>query len=176
MKLPKKVALAVREYRDRPEINVQAIAERHGISVATLLSWVKAQRVPGRRRGRRKLVRPTPRHKAILDRVALYSYEDVAQQLGVTKQEVGRVVKRWRAYAPPRQAPFKVGDVLHCDGRLYTVYDADFSHGTVIDDRGTLIPRFAWKRPHLLEKVGETTVDSTWFAKPVRREGPAATS
>lgn len=174
------ITAALHDYEHRTELSVREIADQHGVSVTALLSWAKRARLPQRPHGRPRMDAPTPRQRKILEMVSQHSFEDVAQHFKVKKQEIWRIAERWRNHVKPRQPPYEPGDIIQCNGRTYTVYAADFFCGSLMDDHGRFIPRFAWKRGALIEKVGKTTIDPSWYdgsakakrSRPRRRRQP----
>ena len=75
------------------------IAQRFHVSPATLTVWARKSRVPLRGRGRRAGVEPSAAIQLILLEAWTGSYAAAGVRFGVTKQRVGQLVKRWRAWA-----------------------------------------------------------------------------
>jgi len=139
---------ALAEYVDQPETYTKAIADKYGISTATLTVWATNAGIPLRSRGLHKLDMPTVRQRQILEMAALYSYEKVGEQFGVSKARVGAIVKRWKNFKVSGEPPFKPGDIIlwrkkHKTERL-TVIDAGVTHGMVQDSKGRRLRAFPW--------------------------------
>jgi hypothetical protein len=71
------------------------IAQRHGISASTLTARAKRAGLPLRKRGRWRLAEPTAEQKAILELVRTHTYAEAGARVGVSKQRVSQVVRRW---------------------------------------------------------------------------------
>jgi predicted DNA-binding protein YlxM (UPF0122 family) len=165
---PELIETVLHDYQNRLDLSVKEVADRHGVSVSALLAWAKKAYLPQRPHGRPRMEGPTARQRAIMELIAHRSLEDVARRFRVKKQEIWRIAERWKHLIKPRRAPYEAGDIIKCGQRTYTVYAADFFSGSLVDDKGRFIPRFAWKRCSLIEKIGHTAVDPSWYAKKKR--------
>ena len=133
----------------------EQIALKHKICPATLTVWAKKAGFVLRTRGRRTLTEPTPRHLKILELAPHLRYEQIGQQLGLHKQEICRIVKRWRNWTKPSGPPFKPGDVIPWRGKRLTVLAAGPVEGTLEDEEGAIYKHFSWAGPTVLKKIGE---------------------
>jgi transposase len=130
------------------------VAEQFRVSRASVLRW-KAGEGVFRPRGRKYHLQPTAQQIEILRLAESMSYSMIADRLGMTKQAVGKVVKRWRGWQaqPPSFAP---GDVISFRGKAYTVLEAGPLAGTVQDANGrvqTLPWLFEGKYAQLLRRA-----------------------
>jgi hypothetical protein len=161
------VAAALSDYVNHPELFTKDIAERYGISTATLTVWATNAGITLRSRGLHKLDVPTVRQREILELAALHSYEKVGEQFGISKARVGAVVKRWKGWKVPIAPPFKPGDIIlwrnkHRKERLIVI-DAGLLRGTVKDASGRTLRAFTWSTAgRLPKKIG---VDSKYTVR-----------
>ena len=147
------MAQALTDYQ-KGKMIVEEIAAKHGISTATITVWAKKAGLPLRKRGRRRQEMPTERQLNIINLASVYRYDQVGAKLGLHRQSVHRIVKRWRNWASPSKAPFAPGDMLIWCGKELTVVDANWQDGTLIDDRGKIFMHFPWYGGQIPEKIG----------------------
>ena len=147
------MAATLADYQKR-EMTTEEIAAKHGISTATITVWAKKAGLTLRQRGRRRQERPTAHQMEIIKLASLYKYDQVGARFMMHKQSVHRIVKRWRNWASPRQAPFAPGDILLWRGKRFTVIDANHQDGTLIDERNVLYKNFAWNGGRIPKKIG----------------------
>jgi hypothetical protein len=147
------VAAALDDYQ-KSDLTTEAIAKKHGVWPATLTVWAAKAKIPLRGRGRRKYSAPTPFHLKVLSLAGVLRYEQIGRKFGIEKQQVHRIVKRWKDYVNPRRAPFKPGDVIEWDGKKLTVLDANEVTGTLRDKQGRIYKLFPWAGGKLPKKVG----------------------
>jgi transposase-like protein len=149
----KVVAQALRDYAKNNE-STAAIAHRVGVAKSTISTWASRARLSRRSPGRRSATEPGPIHKEILrKRADNITMEVIARQMGMTKQNVHRICKRWKDFAPPPTSPFKEGDKIKQGRDLYLVIKAGPFSGVVRSLRtGVLINAFRWN----LTKNGKT--------------------
>lgn len=57
------------------------------------------------RRGRKAAVAPSRKHLEILNATRTQTYQQVGAQYECSRQRVGQIVRRWRAYVPVRSLP-----------------------------------------------------------------------
>jgi hypothetical protein len=72
-----------------------AIAQRYCIHPSTLSHYSKVVGLPKRRRGRRPNSQPTSMHQKILDLAKTHGLAGTARRIGVSKQWISYVVKKW---------------------------------------------------------------------------------
>lgn len=153
----KVVAEALEEYQ-RNDSTTRSIAKKHHISASTLTVWAQKANLKLRPRGRRLLVAPNERHLAMLAMAEYATYEEVGKQFGCEKQEVHRVVKRWKNWAKPKKPPFVPNDIVLWNGKRMTVVSASQTSGTLIDENGATVTNLRWnqngKLPKKLGHVG----------------------
>jgi len=132
------------DYQKR-DMTSEEIGVKHGVSPATLTVWAKSESIPLRNRGRKKQDRPTPRQLEIIKLASIYTYSQVGERFGgMSKQSIHRIVKRWRRWMQPKQAPFVPGDMLVWNGKKFTVVEANVREGTLEDARGKRYRNFMW--------------------------------
>ena len=78
----------------------------------------------------------------------------VGKSMGMQKQAIHRVVKRWKGWQQPKTAPFAPGDVVLWKGKQLTVIDANAVDGTLVDAKGHRYTKFPWAGGTLPKKVG----------------------
>lgn len=137
------VAAVLRDYQTTT-MKVTEIATKHGISLPTVTAWVKRAKLALRGKGRRKKTEPDAMDKRVLDLVDVMTYERAAARLKTTKQNVGRIVKRWRAWRKPQTPPFAVGDVLRWKKGRICVIEAGVETGLVRTAKGRYLREFPW--------------------------------
>lgn len=145
---------ALRDYKAR-ELTTHEIAEKHGICAATLTVWARQAGLKLRTRGRRRLTEPTPMHRLILSQAQHQRYDQIGRKLGLHKQAVHRIVKRWADWKPGPESEFKVGDVLLWKGTKLKVLASDTETGILEDEKGVLYMEFPWAgsaKPKKIEK------------------------
>lgn len=149
----KVVAQALRDYAENRE-STAAIAARVGVAKSTISTWASRARLSRRSPGRRTMTEPGTIHKEILQKLAGgMTMERIGQQLGMTKQNVHRIVKRWKSFVPPSTAPFKTGDKIKFGKNTFQVLEAGLHTGRVRDvTSGCVINNFRWT----LHKNGKT--------------------
>jgi len=156
------VETVVQEYQTRTDLTGQAIAEKHGVSYAALLSWLRAANVPQRRRGRRKQTGPTLRQQHILALVKVYSYAEVGRLVGRCRSDIWRIVERW-GLPEVAKPPFKPGDVITFSSleksQKFRVVKATVASAVVVCLKtGQKLTRFSWWRNNkMAHKVGGKT-------------------
>lgn len=160
------VVAALSDYVNHPELFTKDIAEKYGISTATLTVWAAHAGITLRSRGLHKQDMPTVRQRQILEMAALYSYEKVGEHFGISKARVGAVVKRWKGWKIPLVPPFKTGDILLWRNKRrkerLTVIDAGLLWGTVKDASGRILRAFTWNtKGRLPNKIGVDPVYAT---------------
>ena len=148
------MAAALADYQ-KPDLTTTEIALKHGISGATLTVWAKKAGLPLRQRGRKCQKVPTERQMKVIRLASVYKYEQVGQRMGMYKQSVHRIVKRWRNWMQPRSAPFAPGDLLLWRGKKFTVIEATHTDGTLQDEHGKLYRNFVWSGGRMPKKIGE---------------------
>ena len=136
------------------KLTSEEIALRHEVCAATLTVWAKKAGFRLRRRGRRTLLKPTPLHLKILELSTHLRYKQIGDQFGMRKQQVHHIVKRWKNWVKPDEAPFKPGDVVAWKGKRLTVVDAGLTEGTLVDEKGAFYRHFFWAGPTVLKKIG----------------------
>lgn len=148
------MAAALTDYQNR-SLTTEKIAEKHGISTATLTVWAKKAGLPLRKRGRKKQDKPTPLQMEIIKLASVYKYDQVGDRFGMHKQSIHRIVKRWRNWAEPRRSPFQPGDLLLWRGKRMIVIDANHTDGTLMDEKnGKIFKNFAWNGGRMPKKIG----------------------
>jgi hypothetical protein len=90
------------EYRDFPERYVKLIAAKYGIAPATLIRRARKARVGGRRRGRRRQLKPSPMQLRMINQYEKWSGYKIARREGVSPQRVYYVLNRWKHLLPAR--------------------------------------------------------------------------
>ncbi len=147
---------ALDEYENR-KVTTQVIADKYGISTATLTVWAKKAGMKLRQRGRKKQDKPTPRQMEIIRLASVYRYEQVGERFGMKKQSIHRIVKRWRSWSGTltRKAPFDPGDLLLWRGKRLIVIDANHTDGTLREEKtGKTIVNFPWNGGRMPKKIG----------------------
>jgi len=148
------MAEALTDYKDR-SVTTAVIAKKHRISTATLTVWAKKAGLDLRRRGRKRQEKPTPRQMEIIKLASVYKYDEVGERMGMAKQSVHRIVKRWRNWAQPYKAPFDPGDLLLWRGKRMIVLEANRTDGTLMEERnGKLYKNFVWTGGRMPKKIG----------------------
>ena len=147
------------------------VATKHEVCPATLTVWAKKAGLLLRSRGRRTLLEPTPRHRQILKLAETQRYDQIGKRLGMHKQQVHRIVKRWSGWGTvklkkklkdkgwfngaARNAPFAPGDVVVWGSLKLTVVDAGPETGTLRDDKADkTYLNFPWHGPRPVIKIG----------------------
>jgi transposase-like protein len=138
------MADALKDYVNSPSTSVTAIAEKHGVSPSTLTVWAKKAKVKLRGRGRERQRQPSARTREILELTETLTLEDVGARFGMSKQRVGKIVKRWKDWQKPRQSPFVTDDVVKWKGNLYKVIEGGVLFGKVMDQTGQVVHNFYW--------------------------------
>jgi hypothetical protein len=82
------------DYADK-RFTVEQIAKRHGMSTSQVTYLAKKNALPLRGRGRTRRAAPSATQRRILKMVEKQTFLEVAKAMGTTKQNIGRVVKRW---------------------------------------------------------------------------------
>ena len=135
-------------------MTTEEIAAKHGVSAATVTVWAKKAGIPLRTRGRWKQELPTAKQAEILRLCDVYTYQEVADKMGMFKQSIHRIAKRWRTQIPPTKLPFVPGDMFVWKGKKMTVQMAGVLKGTVVDERGSTYKNFIWGRGRIPKKIG----------------------
>jgi hypothetical protein len=78
------------------------IAREHGFTAGALSYWARKFGLPVRRRGRRPLLQPTSAGRRILELVRAHGIAETARRVGVSKQRVSQIARRWKEYLPVR--------------------------------------------------------------------------
>jgi len=84
-------------------LTVKEIAEKHAISPSMVIYHVRAAGCVGRKRGRRRLLEPSPAQLEILRKVNTMPLCELAKQYGCSKQHVHQLKKRWAAWVSGAQ-------------------------------------------------------------------------
>lgn len=141
------VMTALQEYKAGDKTTAE-IADKRGVSKSTISVWARNANLPRRHKGRRPFKAPSVQHQKILEMVACLPMEEVGRRLGMSKQNVHRVVKRWRTLELPKRPPFEIGQRIRWGGKEYTVKMADLHSGTVVDENGRDVKNFHWRMPY----------------------------
>lgn len=145
---------ALKDYVNSPTTPVTTIAEKHGVSPSTLTVWARKAKIKLRGRGRERQRQPNAKTREILELAQTLTLEDVGKRFGMSKQRVGKIVKRWKGWEKPRQSPFVADDVIKWKGDLYKVIEPGVLFGKVVDQTGQVIHNFYWNMAgHLAVKV-----------------------
>jgi transposase len=94
-------------YKD-PEKTTAEIAACFGIHPSSVTNVAKRAGLPLRGRGGRPRSEPLPAVQAILSEAWTTTYAEAAARLGLSKQRVGQLVKRWEAWAVAQFGPRKI--------------------------------------------------------------------
>lgn len=148
------MAAAMSDYQHRKDMTTEEIAVKHGVSTATLTVWATKMDLTLRKRGRKRRDQPSPRQLEIIKLASVYTYEQVGDKFGMAKQSIHRIVKRWKGWASPKQAPFQPGDMLLWRQKKFTVLEANVTEGTLQDSRGKIYKNFAWNGGRIPKKIG----------------------
>jgi len=138
-----KVAAVLHDYRTT-NMKVTEIAAKHGVSLPTVSAWVKRAHLRLRGKGRRKKTEPAALDMRVLKLVDVLTYEQAAARLKTSKQNIGRIVKRWKAWRKPQVPPYVVGDVVLWKTRKLCVMEAGIETGLLRDARGNYVREFPW--------------------------------
>lgn len=138
------VVTALADYKANTKTTKQ-IAKEKGVSKSTISVWARKARLTKRAKGRRPYTEPSVAHRKILSLVETLPMEVVGTKLGMTKQNVHRVCKRWRGWVPAKKPPFKEGDAIKWNGQFFIVVQAGITAGIVRDASGALIRNFHWR-------------------------------
>ena len=88
------------------------ISTKHGVAVSTVSTWAGVAGLPVRAKGRRPSKEPDSRTSDILYKARQLPYALVAEEYGITKGGVGRLVTWWKARGYRAPLSFAVGDVI----------------------------------------------------------------
>jgi hypothetical protein len=123
------MSLALKNMRRKSKMKTQQIQNKYGSRNAALLrqgvsrinytkppapNGVPCVAVPGEsrsleirqeRRGRKAAAAPSQKHLDILNATRTQTYQQVGAQYGCSRQRVGQIVRRWKAYVPIRPLP-----------------------------------------------------------------------
>lgn len=124
----------VATYGQSPTAVVDDVATQFRVSRASVLRWKSSGGV-FRPRGRKYQLEPDERQLEILRLAESMSYSMIADRFGITKQAVGKVVKRWRGWQA-KSPEFEVGDLISFRGKAYTVLEVEPRKGRVQDAEG----------------------------------------
>ena len=80
------------------------IAAKHCINMSKITLWAKEAGLTLRHRGRWFQPVPTARQAEIMKLATVLTYQQIADRLGMHKQSVHRIVKRWRERQPSAYA------------------------------------------------------------------------
>lgn len=147
----------VAAYRNSPTAVVKDVAATYKVGTASVLRW-KAEANCFRPRGPRPATEPSARHREILRLLQSMTMQEVGEHLGITRQAVHRVAKRWQDWSPPKKPPFAPGDLIRQRGKLYTVVKAGLRSGSVCDAKG-LVHIMPWvirgRQAELVKAAGD---------------------
>jgi len=158
------IAAALQDYRN-PALTTSEVAEKYDISPSTLTVWARKRGVPLRTRGRWPQTAPTTQQMAIVKLAQRLTCEQVGARMGMHKQSVHRILKRWRSFGKSTP-PFEPGDVVLWRNKRFTVMEAGPLAGTLRDKYGKLYKNFVWNGGFMPRKVG---VDRTFGKTAARR-------
>ena len=103
------------------DVPIRVIAERFGVSLALVCTTAEKAGMPMRGRGRTRLREPSQRQHALLTEAWNSSYQAAGLKFLITKQGVGMLVKRWRAWTEENLGPRRRGgaprSAIAIDGR-----------------------------------------------------------
>jgi len=140
----KVIQQALRDYTAN-RISTAKIAEKAGVSKSTISVWADKAHLVRRTPGRRRDLEPSEQHKEILRMASRTPLEQVGAHFGSTKQNIHRIVKRWKDWMPPRRPPFDPQDRIRWNGKEYLVLSANLCSGSVQTEDGTVIHNFRWR-------------------------------
>jgi len=138
------VVTALADYKANRKTTKQIAAEK-GVSKSTISVWARKARLSKRAKGRRPYTEPSVAHRKILSLVERMPMEQVGLKLGMTKQNVHRVCKRWKDHVPAKKPPFEEGDAIKWNGQYYIVIQAGITSGIVRDAKGAILRNFHWR-------------------------------
>jgi len=142
------------DYRDNKLTSAQ-IAKKYEVCPATLTNWALMMNVPLRGRGRRRQDVPTEQQRQILEYVQVHNYDRVGRMFGLCKQQIQRVVKRWKDWQKPSKPPFDPGDIIVWEGVELTVVSSSVHGGIVRDKAGKQSVVVSWSsRGKIPRKTG----------------------
>jgi transposase-like protein len=105
MKSPNpKIAVVIEDYTTGRYTNKE-LAARHGVSLSTILNWVRQSGVPRKGSGRPPQEQPSPRHLQMIELSAQLRDYEIARRFDVSRQRVHQVLTRWKHLLPPRPKP-----------------------------------------------------------------------
>lgn len=79
------------------QFTITVLARRYGVSSATIANWAQEAGLPRRVRGRPRLTGPSPRQQTMIQLSRKLSVAEIAAQLGLSRQRVHQVLRRWHA-------------------------------------------------------------------------------
>jgi hypothetical protein len=98
-KINPKFPVVLHDYQSS-ELTVPELAARHQVSIPTIAKWVSQSRVPRRHRGRRPLAQPNPTHRRVVELSAGLNGQEIAKQVGLSRQRVNQILHRWEHLRP----------------------------------------------------------------------------
>lgn len=152
----------LRDYLN-PALTTSEIAQKHGICPATVTLWVREAGLTLRSRGRRRRAEPTPRHQKIIELSRHLRLDQVGANMGLSKQAVHRILKRWEGWQKSDESPFVPGDVVLWQGKRLVVVSADKDEGTLIEQGSKKVyQKFPWAGNRKPKKID---VDSAYIVQ-----------
>jgi len=99
-----KFALVIQDYKSGKLTQIK-LAQRHGVSNATISVWLRKSGIAGNSRGRPQFEKPSSRQQEMLRQVQKDTFAVVAERFGVTKQYVSKLLQRWQDWAGHKFGP-----------------------------------------------------------------------
>jgi transposase-like protein len=96
-----KIPVVIEEYKSDQYTNPE-LADRHGVSLSTILNWVRQSGVPRKRPGLRPQEKPSPTNRQIIELSSQFNGNEIARRFGVSRQRVHQVLDRWKHLRPER--------------------------------------------------------------------------
>ena len=140
--------------RQEGKLLISEIAQKYGVCSATITVWAKKSNLALRTRGRRIQIEPTAAQKEVLKLTATQTCEEVAAKLGLHRQSVHRIVKKWSKTLQGDKPPFQPGDVTLWRGKKLTVIESTVADGTLVDSKGVIYRNFTWDGGRMPKKIG----------------------
>ena len=137
---------ALKMYQERPDLTTQEISRKFEIWPSTLTGWAISAKIKLRSRGPRMRLQPSAEHLAILRLSEVCGITDIGKRMNMSKQQVHRVIQRWKHWKPAAVSPFDPGDYIRVEGNStkYKVLEAGTFQGTVEDPSGRVFHNFSW--------------------------------
>ena len=152
-KTPEEKAEALADYQNM-SLTTEDIATKYGVSLATITVWAKRAGLSLRKRGRWHQTVPTPLQAEIIKLAEVLTMAEVGEKVGMHKQSVHRIIKRWRERTAAAKPPFEPGDKIVWNRKRYSVVDAGLHDGTVVDEKGKFYKNFKWNASKPPKKIG----------------------